>query len=58
MPDIFEQTYRDWGYDIHQELDLSRLDPSYRVHWVDDNVSETIATDRSQNKDFFEQQET
>lgn len=35
MPDVFEQYFQDFGADVHQELDLVRLDPSYSV-WFED----------------------
>jgi phytoene desaturase len=35
MPEIWEQTYADLGHDLHAELDLRRIDPTYTVHFPD-----------------------
>lgn len=35
MPDVFEEYFNMFGSDVHQELNLVRLDPSYKVWFAD-----------------------
>lgn len=36
MPDVFEEYFNMFGSNVHQELNLVRLDPSYKVWFADD----------------------
>jgi phytoene desaturase len=38
MPDVFEAYFARFGADVKKEMDLRRLDPSYRVYFVDGPV--------------------
>lgn len=38
MPDVFEAYFKRYGSDVHEELDLKRLDPSYQVFFEDGPV--------------------
>jgi len=35
MPDVFEAYFKQFGSDVQRELNLVRLDPSYRVYFAD-----------------------
>ncbi len=34
MPWVLEETFAAGGLDLHAEVELSRLDPFYRIHWA------------------------
>lgn len=34
MPGIFAQTFADFGERMEDHLDLRRIDPSYRIHYL------------------------
>jgi phytoene desaturase len=38
MPEVFAETYAALGEEMHDHLDLVRLDPTYRVHFHDDST--------------------
>ena len=52
MPDVFEEYFAMFGADVHKELDLVRLDPSYKV-WFDD-APWSVAADFESLKSQFE----
>lgn len=39
MPELIENLFIELGEDIHQHLDLIRLDPSYKVFWNDQTAT-------------------
>lgn len=55
MPDVFEEYFARFGADVHAELDLVRLDPSYKV-WFDD-APWNVAADFEALKAQFEELE-
>lgn len=38
MPEVFAETYEALGEDMHEQLDLRRIDPTYRIRFDDDTV--------------------
>lgn len=53
MPEVFERYYRDLGYDIKQELPITRLTPAYKV-WYQSAGSITITGDITRDAAMFE----
>ncbi|HZH96282.1 MAG TPA: FAD-dependent oxidoreductase, partial [Flavisolibacter sp.] len=38
MPDVFERFFNRFGKSVSDYYSLTRLDPSYRVYWQDENI--------------------
>lgn len=57
MKDIFEDFYKLIGEDINKELNLIKLNPSFKIYF-NDNKNITIYSDFKKNKNVFEQLET
>jgi len=57
MPEAFEQYFHSMGRDIHDYLDLQRLDPRYRVFFEQDDTADVldVRDDAQANWDAFEQ---
>ena len=56
MPDVFERFFKEFGKDVNQELQLVRLDPSYKVVWKDKD-SWDIPASKQELKALLEQYE-
>jgi len=54
MPDLFESIFADWGIDIHRELDIHKLDPSYRVFRPETDTQQDFYPRIEANKTFLE----
>ncbi|MFT4304538.1 MAG: phytoene desaturase family protein [Candidatus Woesearchaeota archaeon] len=52
MPEVFEKFYNDLGYNVNKELNLIKLDPSYRMFFKNDLVD--ISSDIKKNYKLFE----
>lgn len=53
MQDIFEDFYKLINEDINKELNLIKLDPSFKIYF-DDNKNVVLYTDLEKNRDIFE----
>lgn len=56
MPDIFENYFKDFGYQASDFYDLKRLDPSYRVFFGDNDVMDLPAS-MEELYELFEKEE-
>jgi phytoene desaturase len=54
MPGVFDHFYRLFGTSSAEQLELSRLDPGYRVFFEDDRDPIDIRADRADNIALFE----
>ena len=54
MPEVFDHFYRLMGSSADAELDLSKLDPGYRVLFQDEFTPVDIAASREENLELFE----
>ncbi|MDF2442178.1 MAG: hypothetical protein JWR01_381, partial [Subtercola sp.] len=54
MPEVFDHWYRLMGSSAAAELDLSKLDPGYRVLFQDEFRPIDIAASRDENLELFE----
>ncbi|MEO6310401.1 MAG: phytoene desaturase family protein [Leifsonia sp.] len=54
MPDVFDHFYKLLGTTAAAQLDLTRLDPGYRVYFESDVAPVDIAADRASNTALFE----
>ena len=55
MPDVFERFFQQFGKSVTDYYSLTRLDPSYRVYWSDENID--IPADYNSLKAVFERLE-
>jgi len=55
MPEVFDHFYKLLGTNAAAQLNLTRLDPGYRVYFESDVVPIDIAADRASNTALFEQ---
>lgn len=55
MPDVFERFFNQFGKSVSDYYSLTRLDPSYRVYWQDENIA--IPADYAELKAAFERLE-
>ena len=55
MPDVFERYFKQFGKNVSDYYQLTRLDPSYRIYWPDTEMNIPAAYD--QLKALFEQTE-
>ena len=56
MPDLFESFFSDFGKDVHDYLELTRLDPSYKIYFKN-NITHPvvdIAAELEKNFPLFE----
>ena len=51
MPWVMEETFAAAGLDLHQEIELARLEPYYRIHWSGEDRHLDFVTDRDAMKD-------
>lgn len=56
MPDVFERFFAHFGKKVNDYYRLSRLDPSYRVYWENDQLD--VPADYNTFKNLFESIET
>ncbi|WP_371733973.1 phytoene desaturase family protein [Subtercola sp. PAMC28395] len=54
MPEVFDHFYKLMGTSAAEQLDLSKLDPGYRVLFQDEFKPIDIAASRDENLDLFE----
>ncbi len=56
MPDLFEEFFADFGKNIHDYLDLTQLDPSYKIYYKDNPTHPMIdvSADIETNRETFE----
>ncbi|GAA0991227.1 phytoene desaturase family protein [Subtercola frigoramans] len=54
MPEVFDHFYKLMGTNAAEQLDLSKLDPGYRVLFQDEFKPIDIAASRDENLDLFE----
>lgn len=54
MPQVFEHFFDMLGTDVHDELDLVRLDPGYRVFFEDHDGPLDVQATRAANEAIFE----
>ncbi len=52
MPDVFERFFEQFGKKVEDYYKLNRLDPSYRVYWIDDAID--IPANYDAFKELFE----
>ncbi|HMT00879.1 MAG TPA: phytoene desaturase family protein [Candidatus Absconditabacterales bacterium] len=57
MPDVFEQFFKDIGENIHDHLDLKKLDPNYTIFFKDLDKKISVSTDEKKNVQEFEKLE-
>lgn len=53
MPEVFEKFYNDFQYKTTDFYDLIRLEPSYRVFWEDDDITD-LPSDFNELKELFD----
>jgi phytoene desaturase len=52
MPDVFERFFEQFGKKVSDYYELTRLDPSYRVYWQNENVD--VPADYEELRNLFE----
>src|SRR5215203_6679259 len=55
MPDVFERFFNQFGKSVSDYYSLTRLNPSYRVYWQDEQLS--VPSDYQELKATFERLE-
>ena len=56
MPDVFEDFYNKFDHTTSDFYNLERLDPSYRVYWKDDSITD-VPADMKALEQWFEDHE-
>jgi phytoene desaturase len=51
MPWVLEETFAAGGLDLHEQVELVRLDPFYRIHWAGDERHLDFVPDRDRMRD-------
>lgn len=57
MPDVFERFYQKFGHTTSDFYDLKRLDPSYRIFWEDESITD-VPANLEEMYAWFESMET